>query len=207
MQNKIVIMLEMQELMNLKIHPQWRSQGFEWYRAIWIECAELMDHYGWKWWKQQSIDRDQVVLEIVDIWHFGLSDLLAGNRDLHEIAIGVEQHLIRPESKTADLRDAVENFACVVLQSKRFDVAAFSNLMQAAELPFDELYRIYMGKNVLNFFRQDNGYLTGTYNKVWNGREDNEHLMDVLQQLNADSPRFQKDIYSGLSDRYPHATC
>ena len=58
------------------MHPDWRSQGYEYYRAIWVECAELLDHFGWKWWKQQPTDVDQVQLEIVDIWHFGLSDLL-----------------------------------------------------------------------------------------------------------------------------------
>ena len=52
----------------------WMSRGREWYRAIWIECAELMEHYGgWKWWKHSRPDFAQVVLEIVDIWHFGLS--------------------------------------------------------------------------------------------------------------------------------------
>ena len=35
-----------------------------------------MDHYGWKWWKKQSPDTEQVKLELVDIWHFGLSQLI-----------------------------------------------------------------------------------------------------------------------------------
>ena len=39
-----VIMLELQDLMNTRVHQEWRAQGFEWHRAIWIECAELMDH-------------------------------------------------------------------------------------------------------------------------------------------------------------------
>ena len=42
-------MLEMQEQMNQKVNADWRQQNYEWYRAIWVECAELMDHYGWKW--------------------------------------------------------------------------------------------------------------------------------------------------------------
>lgn len=46
-------MLEMQNAMNTKVHEQWFSQGFEWYRAIWVECAEMLDHYGWKWWKNK----------------------------------------------------------------------------------------------------------------------------------------------------------
>ena len=49
---KILEMLQMQADMNARVDADWRSRGREWYRAIWIECAELMDHYGgWKWWK------------------------------------------------------------------------------------------------------------------------------------------------------------
>ena len=62
-------MLQLQEAMNIKVNPDWQNQGFEWYRAIWIECAEMLDHYGWKWWKKQDVDLPQVQLELVDIFH------------------------------------------------------------------------------------------------------------------------------------------
>jgi hypothetical protein len=51
-------------------------------------------------------------------------------------------------------------------------------------------------------FRQDNGYKDGTYNKVWNGREDNEYLADIMEHLNSDSASFQDDIYQALSHHY-----
>ncbi len=69
-------MVRMQEAHNRQVHPEWRSQGYRYYRSVWVECAELLDHFGWKWWKHQQPDMDQVKLEIVDIWHFGLSDLM-----------------------------------------------------------------------------------------------------------------------------------
>ena len=46
MKQKIISMLSMQDKMNTKVHAQWREQNFQWYWAIWIECAELLDHYG-----------------------------------------------------------------------------------------------------------------------------------------------------------------
>ncbi len=76
MKQQIISMLELQDKMNSKVHANWRDQEFEWYRAIWVECAELLDHYGWKWWKKQTPDVDQIALELVDIWHFGLSLML-----------------------------------------------------------------------------------------------------------------------------------
>ena len=75
-ERQLAAMAELQDALNVNVHPQWRDQGHAYYRAIWVECAELLDHYGWKWWKHQHTDLEQVKLEIVDIWHFGLSQLI-----------------------------------------------------------------------------------------------------------------------------------
>jgi hypothetical protein len=55
----------------------------------------------------------------------------------------------------------------------------------------------------LNFFRQDHGYKEGTYQKVWNGREDNEHLVDVLNSLDISLSEYSDKVYAGLKQRYP----
>ena len=73
---QLAAMAELQDSLNRNVHAAWRTQGHQYYRAIWVECAELLDHFGWKWWKHQRPDLDQVKLEIVDIWHFGLSELI-----------------------------------------------------------------------------------------------------------------------------------
>ena len=70
-------------------------------------------------------------------------------------------------------------------------------------MSFDQLYRGYVGKNVLNFFRQDHGYKEGTYRKHWHdGREDNEHLVEALQSLDASEPGFKNALYDALKHRY-----
>lgn len=48
MKNALITMLTLQDRMNTKVHPQWIAQNYEWYRAIWIECGELIEHYGYK---------------------------------------------------------------------------------------------------------------------------------------------------------------
>lgn len=77
-----------------------------------------------------------------------------------------------------------------------------AGIMGHLAMPFDELYEIYVGKNILNLFRQDNGYQDGTYQKNWGGREDNEHLADVLARLDCNRPSFKEDIYRALSEIY-----
>ena len=204
MKEQILTMLELQDAMNSKVNPQWREAGSEWYRAIWTECAEMLDHYGWKWWKHQQPDMDQVKLEIVDIWHFAMSDLLIKGAAVEEVAAEIEQQLSKP-SEAADIREAIESLALVTLQSKSAHVPEFASLMQQADLSFGELFKMYVGKNVLNFFRQDHGYKDGSYIKVWNGREDNEHLADILSELNPDEAGYADHVYQQLQAAYPAA--
>ncbi len=201
MKDQILTMLEMQDAMNTKVHAHWREQNFEWYRAIWVECAELMDHYGWKWWKKQSPDVEQVNLELIDIWHFGLSILLINSSDSALTAENIQSLIDFPTDKP-DFKNELESFTEATLRTRDFDVAGFARLMSSVGLSFDDLYRRYVGKNVLNFFRQDNGYKEGHYRKLWAGKEDNEHLVDVLNQLDSTSPSFREDVYSHLSERY-----
>jgi len=201
MKQQILTMLELQNAMNSKVNENWVDQGFAWYRAIWVECAELLDHYGWKWWKKQTPDADQVKLELVDVWHFGLSILLLESANEADIAATVEQQLAKA-NPSGDFRADLEAFTLITLQSKSFDVASFATLMAGIDLSFDELYTRYVGKNVLNFFRQDNGYQDGSYRKQWGGKEDNEHLVEAVAELDHASPLFKDDLYQALEQRY-----
>ena len=56
------------------------------YRAIWIEAAEMMDHIHYKWWKSGEMDLEQVQLELVDIFHFALSDMLEKTGTADDVA-------------------------------------------------------------------------------------------------------------------------
>ncbi len=201
MRQQLKIMLDLQDSMNTKVCDDWRAQNFEWYRAIWIECGELLDHYGWKWWKKQSPDIEQVRLELIDIWHFGLSILLQSGEPEDSIIDKVESELIVATDQP-DFRLNLEDFACQVLQTRSFSVGAFARLMAGIELSFEELYRGYVGKNVLNFFRQDHGYKDGSYRKIWSGREDNEHLVEALQDLDSSAADFKDALYQALETRY-----
>ena len=201
MQQRLEIMLEMQDAMNIRVHPEWRTQGFHWYRAIWVECAELLDHYGWKWWKKQDPDIEQVKLELIDIWHFGMSHILLNETNHVQLA---EQFAsaFRAPTQGIDFRDDLEEFALDTLQQKGFDAAKFASLLAGADLTFDELYQRYIGKNVLNFFRQDHGYQDGSYQKNWGGREDNEHLVELVAELDTDDSDFKDRLYDSLGQRY-----
>ena len=197
---RIASMAAMQCRHNEQIHPEWAEKGHEYYRAVWVECAELLDHFGWKWWKRHAVDRDQVVLEVVDIWHFGLSELIRAGEMNKALAKRLQASLAEPTR--LDFRLAVEELARASLSSRGFDIDAFAGVMRALPLTFDELYETYVAKNVLNVFRQANGYGTGEYRKVWQGREDNEHLSELVGTLDTGADSFPEDLAAALASRY-----
>ena len=70
-------------------------------------------------------------------------------------------------------------------------------------MSLDELFEKYVCKNVLNRFRQSHGYKAGSYQKVWQGREDNVHLSELLGELNPLSDSFEEELLDDLEKRYP----
>lgn len=186
---------------NSAVDPAWRTAGLAYYRAIWVECAELLDHFGWKWWKHQVCDEPQVRLELVDIWHFGLSMILLEEGVTDALADTVLRELAVPREQ-ATLREEVETLAAAAVGARRFHVAAFLRCLAAMKMDLPQLYRAYMGKNVLNAFRQDHGYKVGRYEKVWQGREDNVHLVELEETLDVSAPDFRQALYAALEARY-----
>ena len=207
MRQMLATMATMQEEHNLQVHPQWKTQGYEYYRAIWVECAELMDHYGWKWWKHQVPDLEQARLELVDIWHFGLSELIRDNQRLDDALQGFAslppKNAHGPgEVDAATFRAAIEALAGQTLLNKAYPHEAFVAALAALPMSFQELFEMYIGKNVLNRFRQSHGYKDGSYQKQWHGREDNEHLIEVLAEVPVSTPEYVSRLFSGLESRY-----
>ena len=200
--NQIKQMLTMQDAMNSRVSDTWRDNGYEWYRAIWVECAEMLDHHGWKWWKHQEIDIAQVQLELVDIFHFGLSLRLMTGATVESITDTLAIELTQ-SSNEKDFKIALENLASAAVSNKSFDAIALADCMRLMNMNLDELFRQYVGKNTLNFFRQDHGYKEGSYIKIWNGEEDNEVLAKLVNTLDAGASDFQQQLYAALEAKYP----
>ncbi|MED5561010.1 MAG: dUTP diphosphatase [Pseudomonadota bacterium] len=200
LREKIKEMLDLQNKINEKVHPHWREQNFEWYRAIWVECAELLDHYGWKWWKKQSPNQAQIELELVDIWHFGLSILLS-NYDIEKSISLISEGMI-DQRGSGKFRENLEDFTSNTLQTRSFDLKRFNQVMNDVGLTFEKLYVGYISKNVLNSFRQDKGYQAGTYIKNWGGIEDNEYLIRLASKIDPKSENFSSELYTLMEKEY-----
>lgn len=207
-------MLNLQDGMNKKVNPQWLTAGYSYLRAAMIESVEAIEHHGWKWWKAQKLDLPQVQMELVDIWHFALSHLIiCHNGNITQAAKAIETALLESHTditfdgckinfSEASLVENLELMAGLCV-AKRFDVPLFIKIVEQAEMDASALFSQYVGKNILNFFRQDHGYKEGTYIKIWDAKEDNEHLVEVLTQTDNALDDYADVIYQQLEKRYP----
>ncbi|HAI16494.1 MAG TPA: dUTP diphosphatase [Gammaproteobacteria bacterium] len=214
--NQAATMLALQANVNAKVDPNWITARYPYLRAVAIEGAEAIEHHGWKWWKKQDKDLSQLQMELVDIWHFILSEILLRNDDnqltpleylLSALSDANSLQLIELDNTAYKLNetDLVTKLELLIAISiaRRIDLGLFESIMRDCELTWTDLFCQYVGKNVLNMFRQDNGYKEGTYRKMWEGREDNEHLVEILESLDPDLPSFKDEIYSALTNTYP----
>lgn len=214
--NHAQLMLAMQSQMNSKICTDWVKEDFPYLRAVIIEGAEAIEHYGWKWWKKQQCDTAQLQMEIVDIWHFILSAILIRTKNDQDVAMRLllsvndnqqGSNQIEFDGKVYQLSSlsllAKLELLIGVSVSRRIELELFSALLKDCKMDWGILFQQYVGKNVLNFFRQDHGYKDGSYLKEWQGKEDNEHLVEVMNYLDSRDSSYPEKLYQLLEARYP----
>ena len=91
---------------------------------------------------------------------------------------------------------------CSGFEYQLFDlVKIYFSMSLKCGVNLHSLFECYIGKNVLNKFRQDNGYKDGSYIKIWNGKEDNIVMSEIL----ASGVSGIDEIYEALQIEYKKA--
>jgi len=191
-------MCDTQCKINDKIFPEWRKKldMENWEEAIVVECGEALESAGYKWWKKQDIDEENIKVELIDILHFKLSWLAYQTKYVFEQEIsgfisGFGKKIKSVERKTKLLKDV----------GKTQTMFSLGKAMKAYGLDnIEDVFRTYMTKNVLNLFRTKNGYKEGTYVKNWNGVEDNVVAFKLAKEIEGDN-YFEK-LYKTLENYY-----
>jgi len=97
----------------------------------------------------------------------------------------------------------VEDLMRIALVKEGIDLEAlieeFFALVVMSGLDLDTLYRLYVGKNILNQFRQDHGYKDGSYIKIWDGEEDNVVMKRIWEEQSDVTPEM---LYRELTKHY-----
>lgn len=205
----------------------WEKPECDFHLAVQQECAEAIDHLGWKWWTTQVTDLPAAQMEAVDVLHFVLSIELReylnadgpGPEDLIDAL--VQDYYSRGEGITVDARSfepknmgTRELFQLISVMAG-LNHNAFGLTCLVAEklgLTFLELSRLYRAKLTLNIFRQEHGYKQGTYKKLWAnveekgstlvGTEDNTVMQGFLGQVDWTADKAVDKLYALLEETY-----
>jgi dimeric dUTPase (all-alpha-NTP-PPase superfamily) len=216
-------MMTLQEQMNGRVEKDWRQKGYAWSDAILVEAVEAYDHTYWAWWKNagKTPDMDQIKLEIIDIWHFVLSELMCHEENevyTYESLISDIDKIVRtqrPDNFEADMgsiREVLKNVmraALLPYTDERITaiLGSFIVAMDVVGMNWDDLYIGYVCKNTLNQFRQANGYKqdTETYKSIWaseNKKEDNHYLAEIAATMDIDPSTFVEDLKNALQTKF-----
>lgn len=204
---KVKEMFLMQQALNDETNGVGWEDGYtkngkliNWKRCIYMECAELIDSFAWKHWKNISAapDVNNIVIEIVDIWHFVMSYILEQNykaKDLNSIVSEIiavsgfsEFSSYAYSIDEYSIYEIINDIELIIHETSGFDLhigellTDFFRVALKCGVSLDILFEKYIGKNVLNKFRQNNGYKEGGYRKIWGDLEDNEVLIEVLSK-------------------------
>ena len=203
-------MVELQHQFNKQVAEDYLEKDFNWNSAIIAESGELLDSLGYKWWKKQEPDMENVKVEAIDLLHFVISDILQLNYNYEE---SLEASFI-----DETISEFEENFTSDIYEKEFEDEDLFGlvNILNYNEIPRfatlkimfkkldmsnEDVYIAYIVKNCLNKFRQDNGYKDGSYIKNWNGREDNIVAFEIANEWGADEELFEQ-LYLDLTTYY-----
>jgi len=216
-------MLQLQQQLNDATNGEGWEKGItkngkeiNWRRCIYMESAELIESYPWKHWK--SIDAQanlaNAQIEAVDIWHFVMSLALEDYKinvrgDIGFLASEIEKienfgafvHGSKLNSNYKEVITHIEDMLRAIFAHKRSlkVLEKFFIIAKDVGLNIETLYKLYVGKNILNQFRQDNGYKIGEYIKIWDGKEDNEVMQELLDTNAHITP---DELYSELQAIY-----
>lgn len=205
-QEKIKQMLLMQQRLNDETNGLGWENGstkdgkiITWRRCIYMECAELIDSFSWKHWKNINAtpDIENIKIELADIWHFIMSLFLENHHGqmgfdalAHEIVASTLFGEFCKEAYDINAYNQYEiiNEIEIIINETSKNAVNFENLLKnyfalclKCGVNLCVLFELYMGKNVLNKFRQNHGYKDGSYNKTWAGKEDNVVLSELLK--------------------------
>lgn len=154
-----------------------------------------MESLPWKWWKKTETDFDNLQIEVVDIFHFLLSlTLLKDYRwKKHNSSISYTDVIVPFFYLALENSDKLNISGLIILsedlarqslsEKDTLTFLSFAGIIKSVFEDFNQMYLLYIGKNILNHIRQEKGYKSGNYQKVIGGLEDNKHLTQIIKQV------------------------
>jgi len=194
--------------------PGWRTdpKTFDYKAALSDEVVEARLAAGyapfWSGGEKPTFDANNLKLEIVDILHFLMSDVMqATSRTADPLPLLVDNavngfRFAKVESGW-DAHIAHDFLGSVMTGNIQAAFEDFARLCGAAGMSFPELYGKYIAKNALNVFRKSIGYKQDKSVKYWlvsgdDKTEDNAFVMAKVDEMVANGDNLLDITYDQM---------
>ena len=209
----------MQDSLNYLINPNWKSQNANFRLAASQEMAELIDCYPWKWWKKHEASPFyQTQLEVIDIAHFLIADMLMVFSKPEIVASFLTDsfsatRLPKSTNEQEIINELYAQHRKILTASSLHMGGVICDLMHLHDIGLEMFNKTYLSKNCLNIFRLKNGYREGSYQKQWlvpnssntsfTLREDNVFLENIVNGIDDwTKPHIADHLFKRLEEDY-----
>ena len=205
MENIFKTMVELQHKFNEETIENYLDKNLNWNSAIIAESGELLDSLGYKWWKKQVPDMENVKVEAIDLLHFVISDTIQMIYNHNNLNIALYETINMFKTSFLDL--GINSSYTLEQQVSQLNLNSFGRFITMKQIfnhlnmSNEDVYIAYIVKNCLNKFRQNNGYKDGSYIKNWNGKEDNVVAYEIANEWGAYKELFGQ-LYLDLETYY-----
>lgn len=206
--------IKIQDNFNSQINPNWKESDQDFWMAILDETIEVLNSRNWKWWKDtskyeyKSVDKENIKVEFIDIFHFMLSIAIKENMEMIIYASFMNKEMNKDSIKLIDnnMDDFFNNFwndylMAVSMKNLPMIITKWTDFWYDLGYDAQYLFLQYRIKVALNKLRQEFGYTDGTYIKSWNGVEDNKVAFELCNNVKLDNNTVD-NMFDILKDYY-----
>lgn len=199
--------IDMQTAFNDSVAPGWKDnpEKYDMWMAVLDETLEVLTSKHWKWWKDKDqlgqVDWDNIEVELTDLFLFLLGMVIQeGSEEVLYMTLASTEIQLRDNPDAVKVRDAAffEDFwnhflTAVSLKTLPLAVVKWVEFWFRTGADVNKIMLTFRVKAALNLIRQEFGYSTGKYQKMWNGVEDNVVAWELSKDL-----VVNKDTYTNM---------
>ena len=205
-------LFNMQKRINVEVDPEWMAKKYGWKIAILVELIEGIDSLAWKWWKKSKNDRINFEIEMIDALFFTIAKIIEMQQEestkLFFFNFMLDDQNNPKIAKNIDdvAKEVVSEISGDFLRVLALDhylaiIPAWFKVWNMIGNDTTKAFKLYKLKFVLNMFRQQHGYKTGEYVKIWFGEEDNKVAVKLAETILFDD-KYEENLTAALELEY-----
>lgn len=152
------------------------EENKDWTLDMQVEIKDIIYNFAWRELNKNTIiNPDEYTIQKEVNKLVSINSIIGGMSNVSRI--------LNIDIKDEDGLDSTSEFYFKNIISKLIGISlglCFKIHFMIFNSTIEDIWSLYVIKNTLNGFRKANGYEEGTYEKIWNGKEDNIVAMEIM---------------------------